>query len=478
MIHQITEEPVPVIYKKILKEKMSGELNIKSDNAEKKLLFLNGNLKYARSNVIHERLGEILFKLGKITQTQFWNIHKLIEGKNDRIGKILVQKNILSQKDVFFGLLHQIMTIAISAFELHYGDWEFKEKLVEIPQDIDFNIELPSIIMEGVRKINNFEYYKNTFSLQAPSISKTSTAAKETLSHDDQNFVQFLSDFKNVPCAQISTKYGMPENIFWRKIVLLYLFSIIEFTDIQQNQEENKNVEDLSNFYNRLQSNKIDYYELLGMNSTASMDEIKDSYFTLAKKFHPDRMSSTIEPEIKEKANFVFAAINKAYETLSNEQKREEYDSMGYRESEDEIGSEENLKEKARIFYLKARTLYNKGQFWEAATLLDEAIKIDSAKPAYFLLLGLSQMNIVSLRKTAETNLQKASEMEPWNAEPLTAMGMLFLSERLNNRAENFFRKALSINPNHALAKKKMAEMGKAPAKKISFSSFFHKKKK
>jgi len=102
---RVIESPVPFVLRKVFVEKITGELSIKGENFEKSLYFNGGNLCFARTNVLHERLGEVLFKVGKIDQSQFWNIHKLISGQKERLGGILVQNNFISQKDLFFGLI-------------------------------------------------------------------------------------------------------------------------------------------------------------------------------------------------------------------------------------------------------------------------------------------------------------------------------------------------------------------------------------
>lgn len=67
----------------------------------------------------------------------------------------------------------------------------------------------------------------------------------------------------------------------------------------------------------------IDYYKILGLNNTASPDDIKKAYRKLARQLHPD-----VNPNDKE-AQAKFQAINEANEVLSDPEKRKKYDKYG-----------------------------------------------------------------------------------------------------------------------------------------------------
>lgn len=68
---------------------------------------------------------------------------------------------------------------------------------------------------------------------------------------------------------------------------------------------------------------KLDYYEVLGVPKGANKDQIKDAYRKLAMQYHPDRNK---EPGAEEK----FKEISEAYAVLSDDQKRQQYDTLGH----------------------------------------------------------------------------------------------------------------------------------------------------
>ncbi len=70
---------------------------------------------------------------------------------------------------------------------------------------------------------------------------------------------------------------------------------------------------------------KRDYYEVLGVDKSASQDDIKKRYRQLAKKYHPD-----MNRENREEAEEKFKELSEAYEVLADPEKRKRYDAYGH----------------------------------------------------------------------------------------------------------------------------------------------------
>ncbi|RXG61862.1 Protein tumorous imaginal discs, mitochondrial [Armadillidium vulgare] len=71
-------------------------------------------------------------------------------------------------------------------------------------------------------------------------------------------------------------------------------------------------------------SKKKDYYQILGVSKNSSAKEIKKAYYNLAKKYHPDVNKNDPSAQAK------FQEASEAYEVLSDDEKRRQYDTFGH----------------------------------------------------------------------------------------------------------------------------------------------------
>ena len=119
------------------------------------------------------------------------------------------------------------------------------------------------------------------------------------------------------------------------------------------------------------------YYTFLGVQEKASYREIRHAYRRLARKYHPDRNSSSLAEEMIKK-------INAAFEVLSDETKRSDYDRMKF----DEIPEPEPANEPEPV-----QTRTNPEDVWKVAD--DSSTLSDFFNGPYFLDTPKSRFHII-----------------------------------------------------------------------------------
>ncbi|XP_061965432.1 chaperone protein dnaJ 72 [Populus nigra] len=97
----------------------------------------------------------------------------------------------------------------------------------------------------------------------------------------------------------------------------------------------------------------MDYYKVLGINRTATKEEIKEAYRRLALELHPDKHARSSNP-VREKATLKFKQVSEAYEILRNDKKRADYNfRSSYSSSNNHTGRN----------YYSNKSYYNRGGY-------------------------------------------------------------------------------------------------------------------
>jgi curved DNA-binding protein CbpA len=194
-----------------------------------------------------------------------------------------------------------------------------------------------------------------------------------------------------------------------------------------------------------------DYYQLLGVTPAAESAEIRKAYARLARERHPDKFS---DPEEKKKAQAFFQDLTTAYNTLTNEARRREYD------AERERPKPQSAEEIARDAFERAGPALEQGDFQQAVTLLRTAVHHAPGEVQYQLALGRTLGRTRETAREAIQVLEKAAQSARGNASLWVDIAVLYQGQGLKLRAQKAIETALRINPRDARVARLAAELG------------------
>lgn len=444
-------------------------LSFYQQNFQKYLFFQDGFLVYAKTNHPLELLGEVLFKLGKLSKEDFDKIDAYIEPKKS-IGTVLIENGLITKGSLQEGLIYQMREITLNMFSVFNAEFRFQDKATFDEQVFDAKLKVPILIEEGIRGMKHdpeLEKFLGNKILAPKSID-----FYLRLNEGERGLYELIKGEMTSQELLASSKSN-PET-FWKSLYLLYCLDLVDIKGDQMKEvpsqdkekeaeppttEEEKIVE-VTAFYEKLGS--LNYYQIMDVAEDASSEEVKKNYFRLARKFHPDLFSRTLPPETVQKIDAVFDHITKAYQTLSEEKKKEEYD----KKLSAPLGDKrKNLAKEAEKRFRQGKTLFDQGRYEEALVFLEQSVRLTTDIARYYMLLAMTQAKLQIYRKEAEKNFIRATKLEPWNAEAFVGLGILYKKEGLFIKAKKQFERALQIDPDHKVAQRELRGREKGKGK-------------
>ena len=197
------------------------------------------------------------------------------------------------------------------------------------------------------------------------------------------------------------------------------------------------------------------HYQLLGLTPEASKKKIKESFYALARKFHPDHhMGSKSVGSLQ----VLMEAITAAYKTLGSE--RAAYDKMlaasgAFSLERAKSESQETLEECLQ----QATQCLNARNFAGSIVWLRKCVAIAPEIGKYRAMLARSLANVKGYRNEAIEQFERAIKLDPWNTAAYLQFAELYENMRLPWRARPLYRKVLEIDPQHPRACERLAKL-------------------
>jgi len=199
-------------------------------------------------------------------------------------------------------------------------------------------------------------------------------------------------------------------------------------------------------------SAKRDYYEILGVTKSASIDELKRQYRKLALKFHPDRNQHEDTQEH-------FKEISEAYAVLSDSKKRQLYNSYGHAGVNGQYSNQDIFQGVQRGggfdsndawgWRNKGSALYFLGKYDEAIKCYDESIKIDPNNPIVWNNKGLALYYLGKYEESI-TSYEHAITIDPSDADAWNSKGNSLDALKKYEEAILAYEHAITIDPSDA----------------------------
>jgi hypothetical protein len=150
----LSERDLPDLVQELSRLRWTGVLALERMGVDVRLNFKDGGMVFASSSDPDRRLGTQLFRTGAVTLRQLHDAGNAV-APGKRLGTILVEQGVLAPKALVRAVVDQTQEIIYGAFQWTDGRYRLQVG-AEASESITLNISTPSIILEGIRRIESW----------------------------------------------------------------------------------------------------------------------------------------------------------------------------------------------------------------------------------------------------------------------------------------------------------------------------------
>lgn len=499
---EFRSHPFAELLVEIVQARLSGSLRLTNGKQKAIIYFRDGAVVYAASNARDHRLFSVLLSRNKIAQktlAQFSDLANDVE-----LANCLEEKQIFTREQIDGFVTQQIETIIIDALTWQSGNWVFSP-LTRLREDLVYKTDVYRLLIDYARCLPSQVVYQRFRSVQEAFYREPNPQTQAVLqAHEKYALDQFNSS--QLTIEQVRPICSLPEAAMMQSLYVLWLGGLLvrrdwnaafsaskigeilsakvsrvkgasEIRKVEKPAEQPEEIEaaklpavqiSLEEYLERVEKAET-LYDVLGVLEKASLAEIKNSYFAMAKLFHPDRFHREESARLR-RIQVAFTEIAHAYETLKNSESRENYNFKVKKElefrkkarsvSQEEKGSPaERQAEQGLESFEKGLEALNDEEYAAAAGHLSRAVHYSPQNALYHAYFGQALSYLEKQHHKAEASLQTAVKLDPKNPKIRMMLVEFFIEMKMAKRAEGELKRLLEAVPGNKEAERLLAKM-------------------
>ena len=532
----LSEGALPALLRAVYVGRKTGVLKFTRGQDVRSVRFRQGHILSAESSVPQEHLGEVLVRNELLTAADLERAGARKRKSGKRLGETLQEMGLIEREHLEDALALHVREVLLNVFSWNSGEYSLEEPSdgTAFHGEPTLKLSTGEMILETVRLLQNPEVVRaalgNTDRVLDLSTDPLLRFQKVTLSPTDGYVLSRVDGV--MKARQIVEMIPLPQEEVEKSLYGLLCTGIIEFApltpktapeprrsasgappnvgtpaaprpaaaataqeaDAKRKDEDARAKEiearrkEILDAFDGLKAKN--HFEVLGIPRASTEAQVKEAYFHLAKRFHPDTHHDPAMDDLGPKLEAVFIRLGQAYEILRNPRTRGNYEAdlaarapRGPRAATDPgtppQGSPagppasgpppappapDRTQEARRAFesMVAAEKHMEQGKYWDAIQLLEHAVQWLEGKnlTRARVALGRSYAKNPNWAKQAETILKAAIAAEPKSADAHFVLGELYAGQGLRSRAATAFRRVLDLQPDRQEAATALAALG------------------
>ena len=519
------EGVLPSVLRELYVGRKTGVLRFTQGSARRTIHFVKGSIVNAASEVPAEHLGEVLVRLGRLTRADFDRAGEAVRRERKRLGAVLIELGVFNADQLGDALAVQAHEILLRIFEASGEEsYEFEPAESEVAQG-EFTLKLSTgeIILDAVRRVRDPDVVRYALG----DIDRVLTLSSDpllrfqriNLSPTDGYILSRIDGTLSV--REIMQLLSLPAEDVQRSLFGLLCTGIVEpaagppkappkavpirprsvpppeparpapaivraapvapvapVARAEASPDTQAKRREIVEAYETLRAKS--HFEALGIERTATDAQVKEAYFRLAKRFHPDTHHDPNMADLRDKLETVFIRLGEAYEVLRSPRSRGPYESeMASRAPRAPAPDARAAAPPpapavpvpamdpalAAQSVRQAEKYMEQEKYWDAIQLLEPAVPVLAGKPKQRARLDLARAYTKNPNwvHQAEETLHEVVRDDPKNVEAYLALGQLYKAGGLRGRSVSMFRKALELKPDNEEALAELSAIGPEP---------------
>jgi tetratricopeptide (TPR) repeat protein len=464
----------------VLAENLNGCLTVRREGVSRGLYIKGGMIVYASSTERVDRLGEIFISQGLLTRDEVDQALSQSEPAR-RLGRILLVEGKITPQDLFLGVSAQVVSILERMRSWRKGEYEFE--VLREPSPGTVLLRIPLALYLGTPVKGRYEpahgRSQSADESQDPDLHEVADAGPPTAHAAEE------AQPETVPPGEPGGKELdlTPEEVsgegFEEDEIEISLededelrgttsYGEIDLGAAPEDREsaESKVLEEITFQVQELRARLSgEPHRLLGVKENAGKEEIRESYDYFSRLLDPERLPEALPEDIASSARDLYGRITAAFQDMINKPTPASVDRIAPPPGRiapvapppaaDSLPPES----RPRRSYFRAKKLIEKGNYWQAADALREAVRQQPDEAEYRNLLGICLVQTGRRLHEAEEHIKEAIRLDPGNPDYVTSLGMAYKSGRFYKKARRMFEQALFYDKGHTQARKELRNL-------------------